>query len=91
MPTAQIINPKDGDSIQQGYPIILLGAGDSPEEENTIPDERLTWSSDISGVLGSGQTLQVEKPLPKGKHVITLTVTDKLGNIDFKSINLVIK
>ena len=91
IPVAEITNPKDGDSIQQGYPIILLGSGNSAEEENTIPDERLTWSSNISGVLGNGQTLQVEKTLPKGKHVITLTVTDKFGNKSSKSINLVIK
>lgn len=91
MPMAQIINPKDGDSIQQGYPIILLGSGNSPEEENTIPDERLTWSSDISGILGNGQTLQVEKPLPKGKHTITLSVIDKYGNKSSASINLTIK
>lgn len=91
IPIAQIINPKDGDSIQQGYPIILLGSGNSPEEENTIPDERLTWSSDISGILGNGQTLQLEKLLPKGKHVITLSVIDKYGNKDSVSVNLIIK
>ena len=90
MPMAQITNPKDGDSIQQGYPVILLGSGNSPEEESTIPDERLTWSSDISGILGNGQTLQVEKPLSKGKHVITLSVIDKYGNKGSVSVNLII-
>lgn len=91
MPIALIENPKDGDSIQQGWPLILMGSGNSPEEENTISDERLIWSSDISGTLGKGQTLQVEKPLPKGKHVITLIVIDKYGNKSSASINLTIK
>lgn len=90
-PTALIINPKDGDSIKQGWPIILLGSGDSPEEENTIPEERITWSSGISGFLGNGQTLQVEKTLPKGKHVITLSVMDKYGNKGSASVNLIIE
>lgn len=91
MPIALIENPKDGDSIQQGWPLILMGSGNSPGEENTIPDERLIWSSDISGTLGNGQTLQVEKPLSKGKHVITLAVVDKYGNKSSASINLTIK
>lgn len=90
MPVAQIIHPKDGDSIKEGWPIIFFGSGSSPEESNTIPDERLTWSSNISGILGNGQTLQIDKGLPKGKHIITLSVMDKYGNKDSASVNLII-
>ena len=36
-----------------------------------------SWSSDISGEIGVGQSLDLS--LPAGNHLITLTVTDKEG------------
>jgi hypothetical protein len=36
-----------------------------------------TWSSDVTGIIGTGKTINLS--LPAGKHTITLTVTDSSG------------
>ncbi|MGA1821983.1 MAG: right-handed parallel beta-helix repeat-containing protein [Thermoplasmatota archaeon] len=36
-----------------------------------------SWSSDLTGQIGTGQEINLS--LPKGKHTITLTVTDSAG------------
>lgn len=91
LPTTMIISPKNGDVVQANQPIIFLGSGSDPEEENTISDERLVWSSNISGELGKGQTLQLDKGLPEGVHQIKLTVKDSDGNEASTTISLIVK
>jgi hypothetical protein len=78
-PSVTIIAPVEGTVIQAGQPLILLGSGQDPED-GTLPDESLVWTSNLSGILGTGQTLQLDKGLPVGTHVITLTAQDSDGN-----------
>jgi hypothetical protein len=70
---------------------ILYGDGYDVDEGGSLPDERLVWTSDRDGVLGTGQVLATT-PLAPGPHVITLTVTDSDGNVASAtaSLNVVI-
>lgn len=64
--------------IQPGLPLILLGFG-IDNEDGTLADDALIWTSDRDGALGTGQQLVV-RTLSEGQHTITLTVTDSDGN-----------
>ena len=86
-PSVSIIRPTEGTVVKAGYPLILLGSGQDPED-GTLPDERLVWTSDISGVLGTGQTVQLDEGLPLGTHVITLTAEDSNGNQASQSVTI---
>lgn len=91
LPIAEIITPKNGESVNSGRPVIFLGSGSDPEEDSTIPDDRLIWSSSVDGTLGYGQTLQLDKGLSKGNHQITLKVKDKDGNESSTTVNITVK
>jgi hypothetical protein len=78
------------------YDVIIIASGDyiNGEEQQlnataNDPDIKVgdvltySWSSDISGDLGTGSSIVVTLPL--GNHVITLTVTDSMGLSTTKS------
>ncbi|MDO8670705.1 MAG: hypothetical protein Q7O66_04655, partial [Dehalococcoidia bacterium] len=48
-------------------------------EDGFLPDNRLEWSSNLMGPLGTGQLLQTTG-LITGSHTITLIATDSNGN-----------
>ena len=47
-------------------------------QDDWLPDEKLQWSSSITGKLGTGAELIVDN-LPVGDHVITLLATNSVG------------
>jgi hypothetical protein len=47
-------------------------------EDGRLADEKLAWSSDKQGVLGSGPSLPTNTLQP-GPHVITLAASDSAG------------
>ena len=86
VPTALLNAPADGAVFAPGQTVIFVGDGFDPED-GSLPDERLVWSSDRDGTLGSGRTLE-RADLSEGTHIITLTVGDSQGNQATASITL---
>ena len=88
-PRIVIIQPESGTRILQGQPLSLRGNGDDLED-GLLPEDALSWSSNINGDLGTGPTIMTEK-LSTGDHVITLTGRDSEGNAASDSISLQIR
>jgi parallel beta-helix repeat protein len=84
--TPEIISPINGVNITEGKKIILEARCFDPD---LLYGDVLTysWSSDISGDLGTGSVLKDIK-LKVGKHEITLNVTDSSGNFSTATINI---
>ena len=90
-PTVTIVNPADGDEfVTDGTNIIFEGnAVDANGVE--VPPEDLEWTSDVDGVLGTGNTLEVDPgTLTAGAHLITLTGIDADGLEGTADITIVI-
>ena len=77
LPLAEISDPVIGASFVPGALVVLQGSA-LDLEDGRLADEKLAWSSDKQGVLGSGPSLPTNTLQP-GLHVITLTATDSLG------------
>lgn len=60
-----------------GGDVLLMAEAFDPQDE-WVPDDKLKWTSDISGNLGYGSELIVSD-LPPGNHTITLTATNSAG------------
>ena len=83
-PTAKITFPPSGSTYFTSQQLNLRGYGSDPDE--SIPDANLSWTSDISGSLGTGSNIWVS--LPQGLHTITLTAKDSLGEKGENSIGV---
>ncbi|MFZ4438977.1 MAG: PKD domain-containing protein [Syntrophales bacterium] len=66
-----------GNVYSFGSDLLLVGDAFDPQDE-WLPDEKLKWTSSISGDLGSGAELIVSN-LAIGTHTITLTATNSAG------------
>ena len=71
-PVAGIISPPGGEHFTVGEEIILQGYA-VDLEEGMIASDRLSWSSDLDGALGTGSIREVT--LSEGTHTITLDVS----------------
>jgi len=58
LPTPTIIAPVDGELFGPGQTITLTGMAIDPED-GVLDGSKLEWSSDVDGVLGTGNTIQV--------------------------------
>ena len=87
IPYAYIQSPTDGEIIPNGLSIVLAGNGYDMEDGQII-DDRITWTSDIDGNLGSGS--QILFDLSFGQHTITLHVIDNDGHEADESISIFI-
>ncbi|RME46167.1 MAG: hypothetical protein D6791_08995, partial [Chloroflexi bacterium] len=85
-PEAFIIWPEDGAAFAPGTQVWLQGYG-LDAEDGPLADTALSWSSNRDGFLGTGQELMLDN-LSRGRHVITLSVTDTDGNVATDSITL---
>ena len=56
-------------------------------EDGSLGDEAYTWTSNLSGTLGTGGELWVSD-LPTGTHRITLTVTDSDGDTGTDTVSI---
>ncbi|MFN8483481.1 MAG: hypothetical protein U0768_10600 [Anaerolineae bacterium] len=88
-PRVTILAPADGDHVRQEQPVSLTGAGDDPQD-GALAGDRLTWSSDRDGVLGTGEALDV-RSLSPGDHTITLTARDSDGVQSTASLRLYVQ
>ncbi len=76
-PQALVLSPENGSSFLPGSLVVLEGIG-TDMEDGTLPDDALTWSSDVQGSLGIGPSLPLNV-LSFGTHLITLMVKDSYG------------
>ncbi len=82
-PSCAVTSPEDGGRGQEGDELLLQGtAGDVDQDADTLT---YTWESSIDGELATGSPtsdggIQVAvSTLSLGAHVLTLSVTDELG------------
>jgi len=66
-----------GTFYNEGEDILLVAEGYDPQD-GSLPDDKIRWTSSISGELGYGSELMVED-LDAGRHEITVTVTNSAG------------
>lgn len=90
-PTVTIAQPADLSEFTQGDTDISFMGSAVDQFDVEVPPEDLEWSSDVDGVLGTGNVLDVSPAsLTAGNHVITLTAIDSESNEGTASINIVI-
>lgn len=78
-PEIAIIAPAADGPPASGLQAISFEATAADRDEE-LPDGAVTWSSNLAGNLGAGQSLSVNaSSLPEGEHEITATVTDSHG------------
>ena len=73
IPKVTITAPADGSSFNQYDSITFRGSAIDAEDGNI--SNRLSWASNIDGVIGSGATL-ITSALSVGKHTITVSAKD---------------
>ena len=78
-PEVFIDEPANDASFESGLEVNLSGSAYDLQLDDWLTEEnQLTWTSDIDGELGQGESLVMEG-LSAGKHTITLTATNKEG------------
>lgn len=83
-PDPTIMSPDANSGAPIGAPVSFEGEAYDLEDRN-IPEEMLTWSSDIDGALGTGVGFSTTQ-LSAGTHTITLSATDSNDNTAIESI-----
>ncbi len=87
-PLALIIAPANGAILYPEQPVILQAVATDPED-GPLPDEQLTWASDVDGPLGTGADLAVPG-LSTGLHHVTLSAEDSDGHVTETSVTLLV-
>jgi hypothetical protein len=86
-PVVQILSPADSSVTQEGLQVTLEGSG-WDREDGMLPDQNLTWTSDIDGELGAGHQVVLTHLTP-GTHHLVLTGRDSAGATGSASVTLV--
>ena len=87
-PHASIQMPEN-DSLYVGGQLIILEGDAYDNEDGQLSGAALTWSSDVDGALGSGDSLTVNaSTLAEGAHTITLTAQDSDGQTSSTAITV---
>ncbi len=68
--------------------IAFHGSAYDPQEGEIFDDQRLVWTSDRNGEVGRGPSLFVMRQLAAGRHLITLTATNSLGQTASRSVTI---
>ena len=77
-PIIELASPAEGAKYVSGQPVALV-AHAMDLEDGTLDDAALSWTSSLSGTLGTGQMLYITD-FVTGTHTIVLTATDAGGN-----------
>lgn len=86
-PQATIVEPQTGSRFAWGDTVVLRGQAIDVEDGPLGETSPFTWTSNLSGPLGSGEELWVSG-LPTGTHRITMRVTDSDGYSDMDEITI---
>ena len=86
-PMAVLLEPSGG-IFAPGAAVVLRGSA-TDLEDGSIPEEKLTWSSDVQGELGKGYEVAINT-LTSGSHTLTLTAVDSQGVSGSASVNVTI-
>lgn len=101
-PTAQITSPSDGAWFAvtgrepgggEWYREVDF-AGEASDRETPTGSLQLRWTSDVDGVLGTGNTVHARLHTTRGAtttHTITLQVTDGDGNVSTDHIHVTLE
>ena len=89
-PTVTITAPANNSAFDFGTNINFVANATDAGDDNATLTASIAWTSSISGVLGSGGSINVST-LPVGVHTITASVTDSGGESGSASINLTIQ
>jgi uncharacterized protein YjbI with pentapeptide repeats len=63
--------------FNQGQPVTFQASATDPED-GTLTGNSITWTSNISGLIGTGTTFTTTT-LPVGNHFVVVTATDSKG------------
>ncbi len=85
-PSANILSPLAGEGFRQGT-VVLLQAMAFDADDGALTDTSLQWSSDVVGLLGSGNDLPVYH-LSRGRHTIMVAAADGDGNIATDEVSI---
>ena len=85
-PEVDILGPADGSVFDVGATIQLQGEATDPDDGELSGDD-LTWSSNLSGQIGTGANLSWTDA-STGSHTVTLTATDSQNASRSASISL---
>ena len=86
-PEPHITLPRNGSTLAPATPLVLTGLAIDTEDGQITDTARLTWTVDISGVVGTGKEWELAG-LPAGRRVITLTAQDSNGQTGSTSVTV---
>lgn len=87
-PSVSITSPDDGATFEAGSEITFEGSA-TDQEDGTLTGGSLTWSSDVGGQFGTGETVTTST-LAEGAHEITLEAEDSEGATASASVGITI-
>jgi hypothetical protein len=89
-PSAEILDPPNGQLFYDGQALVLEAIAYDPED-GALTGEALSWSSSLAGVLGTGTPLALAvSALAGGVHDVTLTAEDADGNTTATQVRVLI-
>ncbi len=78
-PQAYILEPQSGSQIEPGSTVVLMGTATDAEDGPLSETSAITWTSSLSGTLGTGGELWVSGLLT-GTHLIILVARRRVQN-----------
>jgi PKD repeat protein len=87
-PVVVITSPANSDAFVEGDTVELRGEAEDPED-GTLTAGSLSWTSNVDGLLGTGDTLDVDT-LSTGAHTLALIATDSDGLTGGETVQIVV-
>jgi len=85
-PVPKIISPSGASSVASNEIVLFIGRASDTEDLDLTAS--LTWSSDIEGEIGAGESFSTV--LADGEHTITASVTDSGGKTRNTSVSILV-
>ena len=68
----------------------FTGAAYDPRD-GMLPATQLRWTSNRDNLIGSGRHIRTQRPLSRGRHIITLTATNSQGKVTRKTTRVTVR